>query len=471
MKMQLNDSKTPFIPSNEHKDLSGMDLIGLSFSPPVSLDHGFFNGTNIKNCVFDTFDVSHCEFAEAYLHKTAFKSVDFSGSDLVGARFEDVVFEDCDFTSGEWRETQFTRVIFIRCVFKHTTINLCTFISCSFCAKSTEWLDHIAVNYNVFSHTEFDSCAQNTTVLSKNFGLPASPAISAMIPAHAGLSLEEVCLARAIGMINIPALINAIESELVSTAKGRMKRLRLEFISNIITSLAREKSISASSMIYAEKVFQELAQTVADENDFSTVMSAIINIRNALFQNGVETADAWKEHELSYCSHIQIHYDRNFSRDDATELAENLAYVAQHDPTTLQVADVRTGSTIIEIAVSAAFTASSLLIATNFLLRQATVTVQRVNTFKKEWAKLCKPPAIKTRTLKTNQADKLPAIMKSGSVLPELQPVKELVEKEGKKVVRFDEKADVVIQVQPTPVKRRKVKAGSGANTRRSVVG
>lgn len=463
--------KTTFTGIDEHKDLSGRDLLGFLFEPPLSLARGFLNGTTVDDCAFIAVDLSHCEFAEAHFSKTFMKSVDLNGSDLVGARFEDMTFEDCDFTSGEWRDTQFVRVTFTRCSFEYTTINLCTFVSCTFCNESTEWLDHNAVNYNVFSDSHFNSSVRNPTVLSRNFGLPGKASLSAMIPLNVGPSLEEVCLASSCGVISIPAFVNAIDNEFLTSSGTRLKKLRLEFISNIIASLAREGAISASSMIYAEKIFQNLAQTITNESDFRTAMSAIINIRNALFQSGIEASDTWHEYELFYCSHILIHYEREFSRADAEELAEDLAYVAIQDSTAIHVTNIRPGSTIIDLAVSSVVTASSVLMATNFLLRQATITIKRAYELKKCISDLSKVTSVQPRSPKTNRSDKIPAIMKSGAVLSEYQPLREVVEKNGKRVVRFDEKADVVIHIQAEPGGKKRGRANLGANSRDSAAG
>jgi len=464
------EGKTSFAEVVPNNDLSGRDLVGILFEEPMSLAHGFFNGATAIDCAFIGVNLSHCEFAEAHLSKTVLKSADLRGTDFVGASFDEVVFEDCNFTGGEWRDTYFLRVSFIGCCFDYTTINLCTFTSCQFCESSTQWLDHGAVNYNVFSGTAFKSSILSVDVLSKNFGLPGTEFIAANVPATVGTLLEDVCLLSSRGVINIPALVEATENEAHNCTGPKMKKLRLEFLTNIIVSLALDHKISVSSMICVENIFTEMARSITNDANFRAAMSAIIAIRNALYQSGMDVFDTCWQFEHEFASRILIHYEKEFSLEDAEELAEMLGYVAVGDEAALQVADVRPGSTIIEMAVTTVATASSVLMATNFLLRQATITVKRVDELKRAVTQFCNVPTAKARHLKRTDPEKVPAIMKSGTVFPEYQPLRELVEKRGKRVVRFDEKADVVVSIQVHPAGQKRGKAGSNVNNRNSVV-
>jgi uncharacterized protein YjbI with pentapeptide repeats len=454
----LKKGKVIFNETKNNNDYSGLDFTDMFFESPTSLTHGFFNGVTAIDCVFDAVPMDQCEFAEAHFTKIVMKSVKLSGSDFVGTRFEDVIFEDCDFTNGEWRDSQFTRVAFTRCIFKHTTINLCVFNSCSFCSTSTQWLDHSAVNYNVFTGTTFSSQVNSTAVISKNFGLPGNGNNTSLIVNGVGKTLEEVCISSANGFTSIPDFVDAIENEFMLITQTRMKKLRLEFISNIISSMAHSGAISASSMIYIEKLLYGLAQTVTSESDLRSVMSAILIIRNALFESAMDLIEKKRGYENDYCNQIVIRFEKIFDRADADELAEALSYVAAQNSSSLIVTEVEHGSTIMKIIVSAILTVPCFLDATNSLLRQASVTVRSATDLKRAVYEYNETPLVPNNYPITKQTDKIPAIMKNGAVLPEYGPVRDLIEKSGKKIIRFDEKAEVIIHSKRGQVMQKKVK-------------
>lgn len=438
-KEQWKNGKTKFNETHENNDFSGRDFTEILFDTSVSLSHGFFNGVTIMNCFFDSTLLDQCEFAESQFKSVFLKSTNLTGSDFVSAQFEDVIFEDCDFTNGEWRDSQFVRVTFKGCIFKHTTINLCVFDDCVFCAESTKWLDHDAVNYNVFSKTMFNSVVQSTTVLSKNFSLPGNVSGTSIVSHGRGITLEEFCLSSASGQISIHNFVAAIEDELLVISQTRMKKLRLAFISNIISSLANEKAISVSSMICIENIFSNLAQSATNESDFRAAMSAFINIRNSIFECSVNLAEKWAEYDGDYCSRITIRYNQTFQRVDVDDLAEILGYLVAQDFSALYVSEVRYGSTIIELSTVSIMSVSAFLMAVNLVLQQATITVKRFAALKKA---VSKKSLVRTGSTRTK---KVSAIMTSQAMPIEYKKVKEVIELKGDDIVRFDEKADIII--------------------------
>jgi hypothetical protein len=409
--------------------------------------------------------MDHCEFAEAEFTDVCMKFINVSGSDFVGTRFEDVVFEDCDFTSGEWRASQFTRVQFIRCTFKFTTINLCVFDDCSFCEQSTVELDHTAVNYNVFSRTSFNSVIRSDDVLSNNFGLPGNRQRPLLVLQGSENTLESMCLSCANGHISVPVFVESIENEFNVFSQTRLKKLKLEFISNIISSLARNGNISASSMIYIENLLYDLARSVKNEADLRTVMSAIVIIRNALFDLEIQLAESRRGYEIDSFDHIIIRYEKSFSMDDAKELAEVLSYIAAQNSHVFVVTEVIQGSTLIKISnVKGLVKVFSIIIAIQHIIGQATITIKQgtqfvrsVTEFRGAISECVSTPMVPANYPVSLQKEKIRSIL-NGPVASSYEPVRKVVAEKGKGILRFDEKATAVIDLKPDQSGKKRVK-------------
>lgn len=204
--------RQPFPIAEQAKDYSGRDLINLYLVDTNALTHAFLNGVSIEGCAFVRSRLDHCEMAESSISQTKFEAVELTASDLVRATIDDVEFVACDFSDGDWRQSQFRRVKFTDCVFSHTTINLCSFVECSFSGRSAS-LDHRSTNYNTFAQCVFEHQVSDHLVVSHNFGLPAVPGTQPPALAMGGVTLEQICVMSSTGSVTVANLSSAIRRE------------------------------------------------------------------------------------------------------------------------------------------------------------------------------------------------------------------------------------------------------------------
>jgi len=446
--------RSPFPPTDGYKDYSGRDLTAHYLSNSDVLSHAFLNGVNIDDNVFIGVGLDHAELAESTISRSRFANSTLAISDIVRTNVTDTEFDTCDFTNGDWRESRFERVKFRDCKFDHTTINLCSFASCEFLGLSTSALDHRSVSYNTFARCTFEYQASDPLVIGRNFGLPLVPGARLPIAVSTGMTLEQVCALSSQGDVTVADLVQAIEQESVSP-KPRLKKLRLQFISNILGLLAQEGRISPASLIYIEGIFIRLAKAASDETDFLAAMGALVNVRNALYEVAAR-ARASASRSADTCDTVILAFKSTFSKDEVAAFVNALSEIIFGRPGDIVVRSIRPGSTIVECAFSVAASVGTVLAAINLLLSQANTLVKRATALRSSIRRFQGAAVKEKRTHNKRLPAKVPAILDPGSVMPELIPLRAAVERDGRILILFDERAEVALSALHEGVKRRR---------------
>jgi uncharacterized protein YjbI with pentapeptide repeats len=445
MATQWEIGRSPFPLLEADNDYSGKDFDSVFIQDSKSLSHAFLNGVTISNSAFLNVDLDQCEFGEAQLTQTSFIKCPLDGSDFVRATFSDVLFEDCDFTDGEWRESVFTRAKFVRCKFAHTTVNLCSFYNCEFLDGSLIGLDYKAVNYNVFSKCLFEGGISSETVLSKNFGMKPAKVSSSLVSFGTNTALEQVCLVSGAGPTKVFDLVQAIEVE-CSSFRGRLRKLRLEFISNIVRLMASEQTIAPSSLIYIEGVLSRLGTILLEDGDPQAVISAFVTVRNALFErvNHILTNEPAFEGEVGK---VLVEYDATYSREEGQALASAVDQILGGGTGAVRLLSIRHGSTIFSIDVSGLVcSAAAALAAINLLLSQATISIKKIKALKKEARGL--KPKKRSKSAIAVLEKPTPALLLSGKQPTELVRLRRAVEELGILLVQLDEPAKIILFIR-----------------------
>lgn len=436
--------RTPFPLVEGDDDYSGKDLIALSLQDSKSLSHAFLNGVTLSDCEFRRCSLDQCEFGEAHVDATLFSNCILAGTDFVRAIFTDVDFEDCDFTEGEWRESNFQQSRFVRCNFTRATVNLCIFRGCDFDAMSAEGLDHKAVNYNVFSQCVFETGICGEVVLSRNYGLRSGKPSLAIAPQAGGISLEQVCLLSSTRRVLSIEVVTGIENE-CRHFHGRMRRLRLEFISNIVRTLASEGWISAASLIYIEFIISGLAATSSDESEVQSVLSAYAAVRGALLAC-VDAALATSDIAAEEVESLSIRYESRLSQLEGEMLAESVGLLASGRDR-VSLSSIEIGSTIFNFDLTAAvYTSTAVVAALNLLLSQMRTSIKLLRALKAELAK-GKTPVKKGRSLPSAKRQTAAHLLLAKEP-SQLAVLRQIVHKNGLKMVELDDKADITIQLR-----------------------
>jgi hypothetical protein len=442
---QWEIGRSPFPLLEGDNDYSGRDFDSVHLNDSKSLSHAFLNGVTISNSAFVNAGLDQCEFGEAQFTKTSFILCQLDGTDFVRATLSDILFDQCDFTDGEWRESVFTRVKFARCNFAHTTVNLCSFYDCEFLAGSLDGLDHKAVNYNVFSKCKFDGGISSETVLSRNFGLRPARASSSVVHFGKDITLEQVCLVSGARSTRVLDLVRAIEAE-CANFRGRLKKLRLEFISNIVRLMASERTISPSSLIYIEGVLSALGSNLLEDGDPQAILSAFVTVRNALFDRVNEILLA-ESSRVGATQKIVLEYQATYSRAEGAAITGALDHLMSGGTGAVRLISVRHGSTIFSIDVSGLIcSVAAALAAVNLLLSQATISVKKLKAFKKELTAR-KPRAKSKRSVATIKKS-TPALLLSGKQPPELIRLRRAVQESGIILVRLDEPVTAIVFIR-----------------------
>jgi uncharacterized protein YjbI with pentapeptide repeats len=426
-------------------DLSGKDFENVFLDSTQTLSHSFLNGTSFKTSTFLGAPLDQTELAEAEIQGCYFEKTEFVGSSFIGASVEDTIFRNCNFTDGEWRQSHFINVNFIVCHFNYTTVNLCTFDNCQFTGEDCKGLDNRSVNYNVFTQVVFDFLVEDDVVLASNFGLPSQGTKRSIANYGAGITLEEVCLKSSSGTIVVSEFVDAIETEFFREKSSRLKALRLEFISNIIRALAKHSKISATSLMYLENCFLTLAKSSSRESDALAAMSILLNIRSLLV-NVFEHEGTESEYTECSCAAIEIQYKRTYDRSDAIELAEILGELSNNDPATFTVSKFTTGSTFIDLVPTQIVNVGATLLAINFVLKQANITLVQVRAIGKNLTNLLKPVFKKAKKPKRKHVSRVPALQRSGGSAKVVVSLRHTVTTHGYRVVMLDDTANVVVR-------------------------
>lgn len=433
-----------FSPEPGKVDFSGSDFSNMYFGPPNSLDHTYLNGVVAINCTFDTLSIAQVELAESEIIHCDFSSVDMSGTDLVGTSARDSVFRRCSFVEGEWRQSHFHNCSFYECDFDNTTINLCIFESCSFDKDSIASFNQMGKSYNTFFGCDVPPYIENGVVLSRNFALPGRPGRSVLVKSD-DEGLEAVCFDSSFGRIDIEKVIIGIERELIEFNHGRLRRLRIEFIGNIIAQLARTRKISPASILYITDLFSHFARRAASDSDLRIAMSAALGLRTAVYDASTSVDNDHTSIDGSRCR-LMIAYDETLEEVDAITLAGLLTAVAPKG-VSFSVFSIVYGSTTIEIAIYGVLTLGALLKALNFVLRQATVTVRTATELKwaaKELLSPIQPIQHKGPRALSSQAN---AIERNDGLRDDQIPGRAAVRSAGRRVGRLDKRARVSIDI------------------------
>ena len=279
--------------------------------------------------------------------------------------------------------------------------------------------------------------------MTRNFGVPGSPAGTALVRVGAEITIEEVCRLNNIGHMRTVDFVLAAEALFGEVREGgSRRRSSLLFLANILRTLEGERRISASSLLYLEEAVSELASRILDQQLFMASMSVIVDIRAALFAMSGFDAAADYPGEATV-SGVHIFFDGRFGPGHVEILRDTMEKVAGAESGTLKLTKLEHGSTLIEFITSQALSLVGLITAVNLIISQATVTVGKYANLKKALAQT-RNPAPSGSQHPVPRA-RVPDILKSGVVAPKLAPLKTAVKKHGRALVEMDEPAQVAI--------------------------
>ena len=446
--MDITHGRSEFEIHPLDRDYSGLSISDRYLSG-ANIERSFFNGVNLTNCAFDDVKMNNTEFSEAKIDKGYFVRCDLSGSDFVDSLIEGICFSNCNFEKGEWREATFRQCEFIACNFDHTTVALCKFLGCKFDAQTLATAEHRAIYFNVFSRTKFGTATSDIHFSSRNFGIPAVEGHGALVPAGSEMTIEQMCLLNNVGRLRVIDVAEVAESICTSLA-GRVQRRTstLVFFSKIVRVLTDERRISPTSLIYLEQLVLRFASATDDQDLFTAAMTTVVEIRSALFSVATETSSRPDGTQEGSARQITIYFDESYTRRQADALRDTLASVAGEDSDVVVIDSFRNGSTLIDMVLTSFVSIGTLLIALNFVLRQAKVSVDRWRDLKRTISNQGKRERpVGTKKASQSRRSKVPAIMKTGAVLPELSPVRAAVNRHGRTLVEMDERADIKIAV------------------------
>lgn len=234
-------------------------------------------------------------------------------------------------------------------------------------------------------------------------------------------------------------------------ADGSTRRTSsLLFLSKIVRVLAQERRLSATTLLYLEAVITATAAKVSEQEVFVMAMHAAVEIRTALFAIASEASDI---EDASTVERVTLHFSRTYARRQAEVLAELLARSSGVPPDALRIEKFETGSTLIEIVTTVAVTTSAVLVSLNFALRQAKITLERLDEIKKAFIKLkgkaTKPRsreiAVKQTRGKAITQRRPASIIGNPEVAEQLAPVRHAMRQSGRTLIELDEPATVRI--------------------------
>jgi uncharacterized protein YjbI with pentapeptide repeats len=447
--MSTKSGRSEFEIRPADRDYSGLSIAN-RFLADSNIERSFFNGVNLTNCAFDSVKMNNTEFSEARVQKSNFLSTDLSGSDFVDSLFECTDFLNCNFEKGEWRDTTFRRCKFVGCNFDHTTVTLCVFVGCDFDAETFSTAEHRAFYFNTLSRCKFGRLADDSHFASRNFGIPAIGNQGTIVPTDSQISIEQLCLLNNVGRSRVIDVAGVAESICASLADGVQRRFStLIFFSKIVRVLTDERRISPTSLIYLEQTIAKFAGSVDDQDLFTAAMTAVIEIRSALYSVATEAQNQAWENSSEPTRNITIRFAETYVRNQVEVLRQTLATVAGVNADGLGIESIRNGSTIIEFVSANVIAIGALLVAINFVLRQATITVKEVTSLSHFISKARKTGKPNTKLSRSTRRvrNKVPAVLQTGPVLPELAPVRAAVHRYGRVLVEMDEKAHITIVV------------------------
>lgn len=446
-------SREPFKVRQDDRDYSGLNIQGQELSEE-DCSRSFFNGTDLIDCTFRNVSFANCEFAEAQIVRCRFDNCNFIGADLVSALVDNTEFASCNFASGEWREARLENAEFSQCSFEHTTIALCMFNETWFDKSTVLSLQHRAVAFNVFSRCKFDQDFNDAVLTARNFGTPAAKSVTDVVDNDANMTMDDLCVLNNSGQYRANLLVKATESVCSSIASGKSKRASsLLFLSKIIRVVALERRVSATTLVYLEGLITSSATNVSEQELFVIAMHTVVEIRTALFAISTELDGVSDDFPVDK---IIIYFSRTYIRRQAEILKNLLGSCASVSEDSMRIEKFETGSTLIEIVTTASVTTSAVLVSLNFALRQAKITLDRLDDIKKSFGKLTGTTKIPQSRKAIQQKKRQNTILRPAGVIgnPEvadqLAPVREAIIKNGRELVELDEPVTVRILVKQT---------------------
>jgi hypothetical protein len=436
------ERRSPFDVRRTDRDYSGQ-TISSRYLVNSNIEKSFFNGAAILDCKFGTAAMNNVEFCEATIERTRFEHCNLSGSDFVDSVLENVLFVECSFERGEWRNSSFIKCSFENCRFAHTTVSLCTFTSCFFDSLSIETMQDRAAYFNVFSRCKITSPITDRVFASRNFGPSAKIDIKHEVQPETQQSLEQMCLLNNLGHFRVVYLADvalAICTSLSGSANRRSSSLT--FFSKIVTALTNERRISATSLMYLEQLITGFSSTIQDRDLLMAAMAAVLEIHTALLTIASEVPPGLKGSGEQVQS-VVFHFSRDYGRREMEVFRDALMLAAGADAASLDVGDIRAGSTIVEMTSTALLTTGTLLTGLTFVLRQAKTVIDSATEVKRATLRY-KKVAAKTRSrnaIAVPARSKVAAIFQPESAIPELGRIRQAVDQNGRLLTDLDEGA------------------------------
>jgi len=262
------------------------------------------------------------------------------------------------------------------------------------------------------------------------------------VPAGSSISIDQMCLLNNSGRLRIIDVAGVAETLCNALANSNQRRpSTLTLYGKILRILSDEKRISSTSLIY---MITHFATLISDQDLFTVAMAIVVEIRSALFSIAGEAWESAQRESGAAAHKITIRFSESYERSQADILRETLAHVSGSSSNHFIMTEVRKGSTIIEMAISTGTSAvvslGALLVAINFVLRQAEVTLRRWSKVKRATAAI-RRGRHKPEKATHQRARKVPAVLRSGAVAPEFVPVREAVARYGRALVEMDERA------------------------------
>jgi uncharacterized protein YjbI with pentapeptide repeats len=443
--------KEPFAIERPGNDYSGMSFRAMSMRNQQR-ENSFFNGVDFTDCEIAESNLSHCELSEAFMRDCSIHSADFSSSDFINSVFENCEFRECDFRTGEWRSAKFCSCSFMDCNFDRTTVALTDFYDCQFDQTSMQTMLHRAVSFNVFSGCRFPQPVKDDVFSSRNFGIPCELQSRSPATQSSGVNLEQLCILRNLEKMEVADLLDAIRAAFDTLGStGRRRASTFEFITQIVRATAAERRISPTSLVLVEDFVTGFASGIENAEVFNIAMTLVIEIRSILFEIGAAETTIDHEAAADAVQRIELKFRETFDRGDVDVLLESILTVGNFPSDGLRVDRLENGSTYIEAATTAFMSLGPLLIALNFILRQATVTVERMGQMKCAVRKaIGAPPAIIPKRDRTkNQLEKrVHAVADGKTASREVDATRKVVRRSGTRLAKLDAKASVHVTTQ-----------------------
>ena len=443
--------KTPFLIERPGNDFSGMSFQRVSMRNQRR-ENGFFNGVDFIETEIVGVNLSHCELSEAFMCKCFISSTDFSSSDFIDSTFENCEFIDCNFSTGEWRSANFRTCSFNTCNFDRTTIALTGFYDCSFDETSMRTMMHRAVALNVFSSCDFHCPAGDDIFSSRNFGVPCALQNSTSVIHSAGMSLEQLCLLRNLEKMKVTDLLDAVRVAFdVLRNDGRRRASTFKFIILIVRVVAAERRISPTSLILMENFIASFASGVDDAEVFNIAMTLVIEIRSILFEIGATETIIEHEAVEDAVQRLQLKFNETFDRDAIDLLVDSILTVGYFSSDAIRIEKLENGSTYVEAATATFMSLGPLLVALNFTLRQATITVERIGQMNKAARKAIGGPRAtisKKNRAKSQLEKRVHAVADGRTASRELDATRKVVLRSGSALAKLDAKASVHVTTQ-----------------------